>query len=201
MSTVDLSLDDLIKMRQSKDGQKGKSVSRQQTTTKNRVRASPKDKKLDGSEGRRRTVDASRQKRRGQAQSARRGMEIDQEMNTGGAGNSSSRTKKKTSTTTTIFERLGPRQGQIDPAKSIFVSNIPYDVLEKELRQLFGSIGRVVDVIVEYDNSGRSKGKATIQMDNSKNALRAIETYNENTIDGRTLRITLLAEKQQRQQQ
>jgi len=69
-------------------------------------------------------------------------------------------------------------------------ANLPYDVLEKDLRELFSSVGKVVACQVQYDASGRSTGKATVEVSARRAAERAVERFHDATIDGRAIKVT-----------
>lgn len=81
-----------------------------------------------------------------------------------------------------IFDRLGPK-----PA--VRVSGLPYDVLENDLRELFGTVGAVADVTVQYDESGRSLGSASVSFVEASHAAAAVERFNGETIDGKAFTV------------
>lgn len=82
-----------------------------------------------------------------------------------------------------IFDRLGPKP-------SVKVTGLPFDVLEKDLKELFGTVGAVADVTVQYDPSGRSLGSATVSFNDASEAATAVQKYNGETIDGKTFTVT-----------
>ncbi|RHY35084.1 hypothetical protein DYB32_000398 [Aphanomyces invadans] len=42
-------------------------------------------------------------------------------------------------------------------SRKIFVQNLKFDVLEDDLKELFGTVGKVTKAEIVYDKSGRSK--------------------------------------------
>ena len=67
-----------------------------------------------------------------------------------------------------IFDRLGNADG----AKTVEVRNVPYDVLESELRRLFEACGTIKACRMALDASGRSFGRATITFANPRGGAR-----------------------------
>ena len=65
-----------------------------------------------------------------------------------------------------IFDRLGNADG----AKTVEVRNVPYDVLESELRRLFEACGTIKACRMALDASGRSLGRAAVTFANPREA-------------------------------
>ena len=86
-----------------------------------------------------------------------------------------------------IFDRLGNADG----AKTVEVRNVPYDVLESELRRLFEACGTIKACRMALDASGRSLGRATITFANPRDAQAARTRYDGETLDGRALEVRL----------
>ena len=86
-----------------------------------------------------------------------------------------------------IFDRLGNADG----AKTVEVRNVPYDVLESELRRLFEACGTIKACRMALDASGRSLGRATITFANPREAQAARTRYDGETLDGRALEVRL----------
>jgi len=71
---------------------------------------------------------------------------------------------------------------------NIYVGNLSYKVEENELRQIFEEYGEVASVKIITDKySGRSKGFAFIEMNDEKQAKKAIEELNQKEVDGRQI--------------
>ncbi len=68
-------------------------------------------------------------------------------------------------------------QLNLDPntvSDTIFVSNIPYDVDWRKLKDIFHLAGEVSHADVLMDNKGKSKGSATITFESIVEAVNAI---------------------------
>ena len=62
---------------------------------------------------------------------------------------------------------------------NIYVGNLPYNVVEEDLREIFEEYGEVSAVKIISDKlSGRSKGFGFVEMDNDAEANKAIEELN-----------------------
>lgn len=72
----------------------------------------------------------------------------------------------------------------------VFVGNIPYDVSEKQLEEMFASCGPIVSFrLVNDKETGRSKGYGFCDYQDYASAERCTRTLNGVEINGRTLRI------------
>jgi RNA recognition motif-containing protein len=72
----------------------------------------------------------------------------------------------------------------------IYVGNLPYAASDSEVRELFESYGQVSSARVILDRAtGRSKGFGFVEMPNSDEANRAIESTNGVDFMGRRLRV------------
>ncbi|KAF9788635.1 hypothetical protein BJ322DRAFT_1099100 [Thelephora terrestris] len=84
-----------------------------------------------------------------------------------------------------------PGVGKTTPAtaqggEKIIVSNLPTDVNEAQIKELFHStIGPLKDVALHYDPSGRSKGVANILFQRKGDGTKAYQQYNNRLIDGK----------------
>jgi THO complex subunit 4 len=74
----------------------------------------------------------------------------------------------------------------------LHISNLHYDVSNKDLKELFEEIGKTKRAAVHYDKSGRSHGTAEVIFWSRDDAIRAIKTYNKRILDGRPMSITLV---------
>ncbi|KAI6043934.1 hypothetical protein EDC04DRAFT_2646247 [Pisolithus marmoratus] len=71
------------------------------------------------------------------------------------------------------------------PADKIIVSNLPGDVNEVQIKELFHStIGPLRDVTLHYDSTGKSKGVAAVQFQRKGDGTKAYQQYNNRLIDG-----------------
>jgi cold-inducible RNA-binding protein len=75
-------------------------------------------------------------------------------------------------------------------AKRIYVGNLPYNVDNQQLANLFGEYGEVIEATVITDrDSGQSKGFGFVQMAVDAEALNAINQLNGAQLGNRTLRV------------
>jgi cold-inducible RNA-binding protein len=75
-------------------------------------------------------------------------------------------------------------------ARKLYVGNLPYEVSETELQQLFGEAGTVETVNVMRDMAtGRARGFAFIEMSTDEEAGKAIAQFNEYSMGGRNLTV------------
>ncbi|CAO3662488.1 unnamed protein product [Rhizopus stolonifer] len=74
---------------------------------------------------------------------------------------------------------------------SLVVSNLHFNVTEKDLYDLFGQIGKLRRAFLHIGPNGKSAGIADVVFVNSNDAERARVTYNNVQLDGRPMRITV----------
>ncbi|KZT24904.1 hypothetical protein NEOLEDRAFT_1169922 [Neolentinus lepideus HHB14362 ss-1] len=71
------------------------------------------------------------------------------------------------------------------PADKIIVSNLPLDVNEVQVKELFHqTVGPLREVTLHYDAAGRSKGVAAVHFQRRGDASKAYQQYNNRLIDG-----------------
>ncbi|KAK2461257.1 hypothetical protein APHAL10511_006784 [Amanita phalloides] len=71
-------------------------------------------------------------------------------------------------------------------ADKIIVSNLPADVNEVQIKELFHStVGPLKDVTLHYDSAGRSKGVASVHFTRKGDGTKAYQQYNNRLIDGK----------------
>jgi RNA recognition motif-containing protein len=74
--------------------------------------------------------------------------------------------------------------------KTLYVSNIPFRMEDKDLYPIFQIYGDVLDVRVVVDRvTSRSRGYAFIDMAESKAALEAIDNLNGTNCQGRVIQV------------
>ncbi|PPR06813.1 hypothetical protein CVT26_003839 [Gymnopilus dilepis] len=70
--------------------------------------------------------------------------------------------------------------------EKIIVSNLPSDVNEAQIKDLFTqTVGPLRDITLSYDASGRSKGIATVVFQKKGDGAKAFQQYNNRLIDGK----------------
>ena len=81
---------------------------------------------------------------------------------------------------------------------NIYVGNLSYKVDENELREAFEEFGSVSSVKIITDKfSGRSKGFAFVEIDDSNEAQSAIEALNGKSLDNRDITVNVAREKRE----
>ena len=73
---------------------------------------------------------------------------------------------------------------------NIYVGQLPYNVTETELNELFSEFGEIESVNLIMDRfSGRSKGFAFIDMPSNSDADKAIKALNKSMFQGREIKV------------
>ncbi|MEE4287228.1 MAG: RNA-binding protein [Mariniphaga sp.] len=73
---------------------------------------------------------------------------------------------------------------------NIYVGNLPYSVVEEDLREIFEEYGEVSSVKIINDKlTGRSKGFGFVEMDDDDEAKKAIEELNNADLSGRNIKV------------
>ncbi|MFW5755529.1 MAG: RNA recognition motif domain-containing protein [Tangfeifania sp.] len=73
---------------------------------------------------------------------------------------------------------------------NIYVGNLPYSVVEEDLREIFEEYGEVASVKIINDKlTGRSKGFGFVEMDDDDEARKAIEELNNADLSGRNIKV------------
>ena len=74
--------------------------------------------------------------------------------------------------------------------RKLYVGNLPYEVGETELQDLFGRAGSVESVTVMRDQAtGRARGFAFVEMATDEEAQNAISQLNASQVGGRSLTV------------
>ncbi|MCD7462574.1 hypothetical protein HAX54_048824 [Datura stramonium] len=85
------------------------------------------------------------------------------------------------------------------PTYRIYVGNIPWDIDDARLEQVFSEHGKVVTARVIYDReSGRSRGFGFVTMSSEAEMSEAIANLDGQTLDGRTIRVNAAEERPRR---
>src|SRR4051812_34200843 len=75
-------------------------------------------------------------------------------------------------------------------SRKLYVRNLPYEVGETELQELFSQAGSVESVTVMRDQAtGRARGFAFVEMSTDEEAQNAITQLNASQLGGRSLTI------------
>ncbi|ORY96791.1 hypothetical protein BCR43DRAFT_474707 [Syncephalastrum racemosum] len=90
------------------------------------------------------------------------------------------------------FDRSsGSGRGDRNSGTEIVVENLHYNVIEKDLQDLFAMVGTVSKARIEFDRSGRSTGVAHISYTKPSDAEAAIAKYNNVELDGQPMQIKM----------
>ena len=83
--------------------------------------------------------------------------------------------------------------------RKLYVGNLPYDVGEADLQQLFSAAGTVDSVIVMRDMAtGRARGFAFVEMSTEEEARKAIAQFSDHSMGGRNLTVNEARPKPER---
>ncbi len=84
-------------------------------------------------------------------------------------------------------------------AKRLYVGNLPYSVVDEDLRSLFSQAGTVesAQVMMERD-TGRSRGFGFVEMATDAEAEAAIRMFDGYAMDGRQLRVNPAMAREER---
>ena len=83
--------------------------------------------------------------------------------------------------------------------KKLYVGNLSYGSTEDDVRGLFEQAGNVVSCQLMLDKfTSRSRGFAFVEMDTPEDALKAVDMFNEQDLQGRNLRVNLARPREER---
>ena len=86
-------------------------------------------------------------------------------------------------------------------AKRLFVGKLPYSVTDSKLEEIFAAIGTVSSANVINDrDTGQSKGFGFVDMENDKDADKAIAELNDSEIEGRNIVVNVAKPREERPQ-
>lgn len=74
--------------------------------------------------------------------------------------------------------------------RKLYVGNLPYEIGENDLQELFARVGGVESVSVMRDQTtGRARGFAFVEMNTEEGAQQAISELNDSQMGGRNLTV------------
>ena len=83
---------------------------------------------------------------------------------------------------------------------NIYAGNLPYNVNEDELSELFSQFGEVDSAKIIKDRyTGKSKGFGFVEMPNQSEAEKAIDELNNSDLKGRSIKVNQARERSDRQ--
>ena len=81
----------------------------------------------------------------------------------------------------------------------LYVGNLPFNVTEPDLQDLFGQAGTVSDVLLVQDKfTGKSRGFAFVTMSTEDEAQNAIEQFHGKAVEGRPLTVNIARPREDR---
>lgn len=81
----------------------------------------------------------------------------------------------------------------------LYVGNLPFNVTEPDLQDLFGQAGTVSDVLLVQDKfTGKSRGFAFVTMSSENEAQSAIEQFHGKALEGRPLTVNIARPREER---
>ena len=84
-------------------------------------------------------------------------------------------------------------------SQKLYVGNLPYQVDEATLQNLFARCGGVESVTIMRDQAtGRARGFGFVEMSTHEDAQKAIDTFNGSELGGRSLTVNEARPKTQR---
>ena len=81
----------------------------------------------------------------------------------------------------------------------LYVGNLPFEVTEDELQELFEAHGAVMSAKVITDrDTGRPRGFAFVEMEQTEDAQKAIQSLDGRDYKGRNLKVNLAKAREER---
>ncbi|MFZ5759242.1 MAG: RNA recognition motif domain-containing protein [Thermodesulfobacteriota bacterium] len=82
---------------------------------------------------------------------------------------------------------------------NIYVGQLPYNVTEEELREIFAKFGEIASLSLIKDKfSGQSKGFGFVDMPNNSEADMAIKALNKSMLKGREIKVNQAEQRKQK---
>lgn len=88
-----------------------------------------------------------------------------------------------------ILSRLGSKMNS--SGTKVTVGNLGFDVLEAELKELFETVGELLDAKVKYDRTGRSLGEGEVTFARQSDAVEAVKKFHARALDGMPMQVKL----------
>jgi len=85
--------------------------------------------------------------------------------------------------------------------KKLFVGNVPYDITEDRLKEIFSEAGEVESVAIITDKmTGRPRGFVFVEMTTDEAAQKAVEMLHGKDVDGREINVNEARPREERPQ-
>jgi THO complex subunit 4 len=95
-----------------------------------------------------------------------------------------------------INERVG-KAPKKETGMAIKIANLNFDISESDLKELFGTVGKIKKCKVDCDESGRSCGRAQVWFAFKADAITAKKTFDGRTLDDTAMTVVLAGGKSQ----
>lgn len=76
----------------------------------------------------------------------------------------------------------------------MYISNLDFGVTQGDMKELFGSVGKLKSANLHYDKNGRSQGTCEVFFERRSDAQKAFNQYNGVPLDGRPMCLELMGE-------
>ncbi len=84
-------------------------------------------------------------------------------------------------------------------AARLYVGNLPYNVTDEDLQDLFSQAGDIKDVtVIKERDTHRSRGFGFVEFNNQADAEKAIQMFDGYDMDGRRLTVNMAQEREER---
>lgn len=94
---------------------------------------------------------------------------------------------------------MGEARKEPEMAVRLYVGNLPYNITQSRLQEVFSPFGTLGEVTVISDKfSGRSKGFGFVEFEDAEAAKSAIEKMNGADLDGRNIIVNEARPKEER---
>ncbi|KAG1142871.1 hypothetical protein G6F37_002278 [Rhizopus arrhizus] len=84
---------------------------------------------------------------------------------------------------------------------NIYVKNIPFDVTDEELSQLFGKYGIITSCVITRDDDGTSKGFGFVNFEKHQDAQNAVDDLHKKDFRGQDLYVSRAQKKNEREEE
>jgi len=139
----------------------------------------------------------------GQANTSFRGTPRSRGAARGGRGDSARRGAKNTPRKKSVIGGGVQQRKPITPrgrggkrlsmqSSKLMINNLDFNVTDGDMNELFSKFGQLKRAVVHYDSTGKSLGTAEVIFQNQKNAIKAMNQYNNVPLDGRPMKIVLV---------